>query len=245
MGYELFYWPGLQGRGELIRLAFEDTSTAYVDVARSKSHGGMKALEKLLAGDGVEGPPPFAPPFLRSGDLVIAQTANVLLYLAPRLGLVGKSEESRLRAHQLMLTVMDLFGEAHDTHHPLGSSLHYEEQKPAAKKRAETFVTHRLPKFLGYFEGVLDRNQGLFALDDAHSYVDLSLFQVVCGLRYAFPRAMVKLEPSCPSLVGLHDRVLERPRLRAYLDSSRRIPFNETGIFRRYLELDLEPTRTH
>ncbi len=238
MSYELFYWPGLQGRGELVRLALEDTDTPYVDVARSPSHGGMKALQKLLAGEGVEGPPPFAPPFLRSGDLVVAQTANILQYLAPRIGLVGDDEPARLRGHQLQLTIMDLYSEAHDTHHPLGSSLYYEDQKPEAKRRTQTFLKDRLPKFLDYFERVIERTVGPFALEEAHSYVDLSLFQVLEGLRYAFPHAMKKLEPSSKGLVGIHARVAKRPRLAEYLASTRRLPFNETGIFRRYPELD-------
>lgn len=236
MKYELFYWPGLQGRGELVRLALEDAGAEYVDVARTD--GGMKKMMALLGGKGVDGPAPFAPPFLRHEGLVLAQTANVLQYLAPRLGLVDDDEPTRLRAHQLQLTVMDLFLEAHDTHHPIASSLYYEDQKPAALERTRSFLTHRIGKFLGYFEKTVERGDG-FALGGKHSYVDLSLFQVVEGLRYAFPRAMKELAPSIPKLVLLRNRVAKRKRLKAYLASERRVPFNESGIFRRYPELDL------
>jgi glutathione S-transferase len=194
----------------------------------------------LLGGKGVKGPRPFAPPFLRDGDLVVAHTANVLAYLAPRLGLVPKDERSRLHAHQLQLSVTDFYAEAHDTHHPIAGSLYYEDQKEEAKRRAEDFVRNRIPKFLRYFEDAIAKKTAT-ALGATHGYVDLSLFQVVEGLRYAFPSAMKKLEPKHPKLVALHDRVAARPRIRAYLESQRRIPFNESGIFRRYPELDFTP----
>lgn len=236
--YELFYWPGLPGRGEFVRLALEDTDTAYTDVARGE--GGVRAMQRIMEGDGVIGPPPFAPPFLRDGELVLAQVANILAYLAPRLGLVAADDASRFRANQLQLTIADFLVEVHDTHHPIGSSLYYEDQKPEALRRTHAFVTHRLPKYLGYFEKVVAGGGG-FALGGAHGYVDLSLFQVVEGLRYAFPRAMAVVEPTVPALVALRDRVAARPRLAAYLASPRRLAFNEHGIFRRYAELDVLP----
>lgn len=238
--YELFYWPGLPGRGEFIRLALEDAGAPYLDVARSKEHGGVAALQKLLQGDGLAGLPPFAPPILRSDGLLIAQVANILLYLGPRLDLVGADEASRHHTHQLQLTVADLVSEVHDTHHPTTTALVYEEQKPEARLRAAAFLTHRLPKFLGYFERVLGGRP--FAIGGHHSYVDLSLFQVVEGLRYAFPRAMARREPGIPGLIALRDRVASRPRIAAYLASERRLPFNDHGIFRRYPELDETPT---
>jgi glutathione S-transferase len=70
------------------------------------------------------------------------------------------------------------------------------------------------------------------------SYCDLSLFQLVAGLRYAFPHGMARLEPRFPRVTSLHDRVAARPRIDAYLNSTRRIAFNEQGIFRHYPELD-------
>jgi len=234
--YELFYWPGLQGRGEFIRLALEDAGAPYLDVARSPEHGGVKALQRLLVGEGVTGLVPLAPPILRSGDLLLAQVANILHYLAPRLDLVGTDEASRLHAHQLQLTVADLVAEVHDTHHPISTALYYEDQKPEARRRAEAFLAQRLPKFLGYFERTLSAET--FATGGRHSYVDLSLFQVIEGLRYAFPRAMARVEPGLPRLRSLRDRVAGRPSIAAYLASERRIPFNEHGIFRRYPELD-------
>ena len=246
--YELYYWPGLQGRGELVRLVLEDAGAEYVDVARSGDHGGVAALRRMLesspASLGHQGPVPFAPPFLKHGTLVLGHTANILLYLAPRLGLVPEDEPSRLRAHQLQLSITDLYAEVHDTHHPIGSSLYYEDQRPEAARCAASFVAQRLPKFLGYFERVLRdeaADDGSYLLGSAHSYVDLSLFQVVEGLRYAFSRAMRRIEPEHPRVVALRDRVAARPRLAAYVASPRRLPFNEHGIFRRYPELDLQP----
>jgi glutathione S-transferase len=240
MEYELYYWPGIQGRGEFIRLALEDAGARYVDVARGD--GGVKAIARVLRGEGFEGPLPFAPPVLKHGPLVIAQVANILHYLAPRIGLAPSGEAAQHHALQLQLTIVDLVAEVHDTHHPVSTALYYEDQKPEARRRSASFVSQRLPKFLGYFERALARNgEGTQLLGDALSYVDLSLFQVVEGLRYAFPRAMALAEPTAPKVVALRDRVAERPRLAAYLASPRRLAFNESGIFRRYPELDLVP----
>jgi glutathione S-transferase len=238
MRYELYYWPEIQGRGEFVRLALEDAGADYIDVARTK-RGGMSAMTRFLETRSVEHPP-FAPPFLKAGDLVIAQTANILLFLGPRLSLVAKNEASRLWAHQLQLTIADWVVEVHDTHHPISSGVYYEEQKREAKRRAADFRAERLPKFLNYFQRVLERNKkGTgYLVGKAVSYVDLSMFQMIAGLRYAFPRAMARLEPEYPRLVALHDRISTRPRLAAYLRSERRLPFNQEGIFRRYPELD-------
>ncbi len=183
MPYELFYWPSIQGRGEFVRLALEEAGADYVDVARTEKRGGMRAMQKLLAGDGIDGPPPFAPPFLRDGKLVIAHVANILAYLGPRIGLVGKSDAARHRASMLELTITDLVAETHDTHHPVASSLYYEDQKREAVRAAKDFVSMRIPKFLGYFERVLEKSGGRGCMGRSVSYVDLSLFQVVEGLR--------------------------------------------------------------
>jgi len=235
--YELYYWPQIQGRGEFVRLAFEDAGAAYADVARQpeETGGGMKAMMRFLKGS-EPGLPPLAPPFLRCEGMVIAQTANILQFIGPRLGLVPADDASRLRAHQLMLTIADLVVEAHDAHHPIASSLYYHDQKPEALRRAPLFLSERVPKFLGYLERILERDGHLVSA--APSYVDLAAFQVVEGLRYAFPNAMSSLEKRLPRLVALRDRTAARPRLAAYLASARRIPFNEHGIFRHYPELD-------
>ena len=233
--YLLYYWPQIQGRGEYVRLALEDADAPYTDVARGK--GGMDAMMKILGAKG-PGIAPFAPPFLRAGSLVIAQTANILAWLAPRHGLVPKSEAARVGAHQLQLTVMDFVVEVHDVHHPLGGHLYYEDQKREAVKRAAGFVSERIPKFVGYFERTLAGSGGKWALGRPFSYVDLSFFQVVEGLRYAFPRAMAKMRRKMPLLLAHHDRVAARPRLATYLASERRVPFNEDGIFRHYPVLD-------
>jgi glutathione S-transferase len=235
MRYELYYWPGIQGRGEYARLALEEAGADYADVARSER--GMSAMTRMMeAGSGT---PPFAPPFLKAGKLVIGQTANILLYLGSRHGLAPKPEAGKLWVHQLQLTIADLVLEIHDTHHPLGPSLYYEDQRAPAKKRSEEFWNERVPKYLGYFERLLKSNGASYVTGRRLTYVDLSLFQIVEGLRYAFPKRMKAFERNIPGLVGLRDRVAARPNIKAYLESDRRIPFNEEGIFRHYKELDL------
>jgi glutathione S-transferase len=236
--YELHYWPSIQGRGEFVRLALEDAGTPYVDVARlPPDRGGVQALLALLRGEG-PGPTPFAPPILAVQNRLIAQTAAILLYLGPRLGLAPEDELSRLWAHQLQLTISDFAAEVHDSHHPIGSGLYYEDQRRAAVQRSADFVANRMPKFLRYFERVLRDNGGEHLVGIATSYVDLSIFQVLAGLGYAFPNALARFAPEIPLLLGLRDRVAARPRLAAYLASERRLPFNQHGLFRHYPELD-------
>jgi glutathione S-transferase len=233
MLYHLFYWTGVQGRGEFVRLALEDAGASYEDVARDR---GNDAMMQYL--DGVhEGPLPFAPPFLKAGRLLIAQTANILQYLGPPLELVPTSEARRLHAHQLQLTIADLVAEVHDTHHPIAGSLYYEDQRTEACRRASSLREARLPKYLDYFEQSIERAGGHHVLH-SHSCVDLSLFQLMSGLEYAFPRAMQRLGRGLPLLRALKEHVAQRPRIAAYLASSRRLPFNESGIFRHYAELD-------
>ena len=236
MRYELYYWPTVQGRGEFVRLALEEAGADYVDVAR-RGKSGMAAMTRLLEQQRAKRPP-FAPPFLKAGKLVIAQTANILFYLGPRLGLSPRDEAGRLWAHQLQLTISDLVEEIHDTHHPVTSWLYYEEQMPAAKRRTADFWKYRVPKFLGYFERVLARSGGPYVLGRRPSYVDLSLFQIVEGLRYGFPKRMKRFERRVPRLVALHGRVAARRRIAAYLASKRRIPFSQWGIYRYFKELD-------
>lgn len=242
MKYELYYWPSIQGRGEFVRLALEDGAADYVDVARLPvaSGGGVDALLQHLE-DPALGLAPFAPPFLKAGRRLIGQTANILLFLGPRLGLVPRDATGRLWVHQLQLTLADFVSEVHDTHHPIASSLYYGDQRDEAKRRSAHFRRERMPKFLGYFEQVLaDNRRGRqrCLAGSAVSHADLSLFQVIEGLRYAFPRAMRRLEPSLPLCTALRDRIAHRPRIAAYLASPRRLPFNNDGIFRHYRELD-------
>ena len=235
MRYQLYYWPGLQGRGEFVRLALEDAGASYDDVARKP--GGMDKVFAILEG-AREKRPPFAPPFLRAGKAVIAQVANILFYLGPRLKLAPRAAVDRLWLHQLQLTVTDFVKEIHDTHHPVGTALYYEDQKPEAKRYTQGFLAERAPKYLGYFETVLEKSGGPYVLGRKASYIDLSLFQLVGGLRYAFPKAMKRIERKAPGVVGVHDKVAKRPNIKAYLASPRRIAFNEHGIFRYYPELD-------
>ena len=241
MRYELYYWPEIQGRGEFVRLALEAAAAHYVDIARMPQRAGMgvPALMRIIE-DRATGRPPFAPPVLKAGKQIIAQTANILLFLGPRLGLAPKSEAGRLWAHQLQLTISDLVTEVHDCHHPIGSGLYYEEQKREAKRRARDFRAERLPKFLDYFESVMKRNAGrrTCLIGSRLSYVDLSMFQLIAGLNYAFPRAMARLKSRWPRLLALQHDVAARPRVAGYLASPRRLPFNTQGIFRHYPELD-------
>jgi glutathione S-transferase len=238
MVYELYYWPSIQGRGEFVRLAMEEGGARYRDVVRESGKGaGIQGMMRLL--NDVE-TPPFAPPILKAGRLIIGQTANILQFLGPRLGIVPKSEAGRLWTHQLQLTIADFLVEIHDTHHPVAGGLYYEDQKKEARRRAADFLKHRVPKYLGYFEKVLGQNASgkRYMLGAKLTYVDLSIFQVMSGLRYAFPNATVKAARNYPRLFALHSRIAERPRIAAYLASPRRIPFNNDGIFRHYPELD-------
>lgn len=239
MRYELYYWPSNQGRGEFVRLALEETAADYIDVGRLlEADGyGVPAILKLLNAPELK-TPPFAPPFLKAGDVIIGHTANILMYLGAHHGLAPAEEAGRLWAHQLQLSVTDFAKEIHDTHHPVGAAFYYEEQKAEAKRYTENFLKLRVPKFTTYFETVLARNAGRHMVGTALSYVDLSMFQLVAGLRYAFPRAMARLEPNLPRLVALYDAVAARPRIAAYLASPRRMPFDEKGVFRHYPELD-------
>ena len=238
MRYELYYWPGIQGRGEFVRLALEAADADYIDVARLSGRGqGVDAMLRLMDEADRE---PFAPPFLKSGSFIIAQVANILQYLGPRIGLGPKSEAARLWAHQLQLTVTDFVHEIHDTHHPIASSLYYEEQKDEARGRTEHFLSERLPKYLGYFERVIEKNASGrgHTVGRSLSYVDLSMFQLITGLRYAFPKTMSRRKRSYPRLNALHDKVAVNANVAAYLASDRRIAFNEDGVFRCYPEME-------
>lgn len=234
--YRLFYWNGIQGRGEFVRLAFEDAGIAYDDVGRHDEEALARVLEPSL-----ESLTPFALPVLHhhNGDhtVVVSHTAAILHYIAPRIGVIPDDEASRMRAHQIQLTITDLLAEVHDTHHPIATSLYYEDQKSEAKKRAHAFVHERLPKYLRYFERALEGNAWL--VGERCSYVDLSLFQVITGLRYAFPKAMSVHEPSFPTLTALHDAVEDRPHIARYLESKRRLALNDHDLFRHYPELDM------
>jgi glutathione S-transferase len=245
MTYQLHYWPGIQGRGEFVRLALESAGAPYVDVAREDADagGGVPAMMRFMA-DPALARPPFACPFLVDGKTVIGQTAAILLYLGPRLGLVPASEADRLWTHQVQLTIADAVAEIHDLHHPIASSLYYEDQQAEALRRSADLRAHRLPKFMQWFEAVLARNKGNAQRETPRlvggrlSYADLSLFQLVDGLLYALPKASRKVLQKAPLVRALHAGVPKQKRLAAYLASERRIPFNEEGIFRHYPELD-------
>ncbi len=241
MIYELYYWPGIQGRGEFVRLTLEEAGAEYLDVALvpDEEGGGVPAMIKFLDGPEIARPP-FAPPFLKAGRSLIGQTANILLYLGPRLGLAPRDSAGRLWTHQLQLTLADFVLEIHDTHHPIGGGLYYEQQKAEARRRSRDFLAQRLPKFLGYFERVMARNpdSDKWMVGKGLTYADLSMAQVIAGLRYAFPAAARNALRACPRLRALHDEVFARARIKRYVASKRRLAFNNDGIFRRYPELD-------
>ncbi|WP_322043431.1 glutathione S-transferase [Paraburkholderia sp. J67] len=240
MAYELYYWDGLQGRGEFVRLALEEAGAPYVDVARGEKSEGQ-GIGAMMAELESEGPyPPYAPPFLKDGELIVPHVANILFYLGPKLNLAPRDERLRIVANGLQLTIADLVTEVHDTHHPIASGLYYEDQKDEAKARSKDFIQHRIPKFMSYFERVLAQNPDgpQHMVGRTLSYVDLSIFQIVEGLRYAFPKATKHFADHYPHVVALHDAVAGRPNIAAYLKSERRLAFNETGIFRHYPELD-------
>jgi len=233
MRYQPYYWPEIQGRGEFVRLALEEGGADYVDVARQGR--GVDAMMRMFeAGKR----PPFAPPFLKAGKLMIAHSALILFYLAPKLKLVPRSEADRVWAHQLQLTITDFVKEIHDTHHPISNALYYEQQRAPAKRYTGEFWRRRVPKMMGYFERVLANSGGPFVFGRRLSYVDLSLFQIVEGLRYGFPKRMKRFEKKIPRVIALRDRVAKRPRIAAYLASERRIPFSQWGIWRYYKQLD-------
>ncbi len=237
MPYELFYWPGIQGRGEFVRLALEAAGADYVDVARGHGPGqGVKAMTALMA----QAPGPFAPPFLRDGAVLVSHVAGILGYLGPKLGLAPVDEAMRLYAQGLQLTITDFVAEVHDTHHPISTALYYEDQKAEAKARATAFLDHRLPKYFGYFERALAGNPAGSAhiVGEQLTTVDLSLFQCWVGMGYAFPRAFADADARWPKLSALAASVARLPAIAGYLASDRRLPFNEHGIFRRYPELD-------
>jgi glutathione S-transferase len=231
MAYELFYWPGIQGRGEFVRLALEEAGEDYEDVAR-----GWHGIDAMMAALKEGRTPAFAPPFLRADGMNIGQTAAILMFLGERHGLAPQDTAGRLWTHQLQLTIADLVAEAHDTHHPVGSSLYYEDQKEEARRRAADFTKARIPKFFNYFAHVLGEQD--YLLGASVTYADLSLFQAIEGLAYAFPKATARALADHPNLEALRQRVAARPRIAAYLGSQRRLPFNEEGIFRHYPELD-------
>jgi glutathione S-transferase len=243
MRYDLYYWPEIQGRGEYVRLALEEGDADYHDMARlpARQGGGVEGMMRLLGARRTPHPS-FAPPFLKAGRLLIGQTTNILLYLGDALTLAPATEAGRLWAHQLQLTIADFVVEVHDTHHPIASNLYYEQQKSAARRRSHDFLHNRVPKYLGYFENVirLNRRRGPWMIGTRLTYPDLSMAQVIAGLRYAFPKAMARRLRAYPRLRALHDAVFERPRIRRYIASERRLPFNNSGIFRHYPALDID-----
>ncbi|MGH6613943.1 glutathione S-transferase [Sphingomonas sp.] len=236
MAYKLWYWPTIQGRGEFVRLALEAAGIEYEDCAR-----GEDGEERLIADmEARKGRAPFAPPYLETDGLVIAQVADILLYLGDRHDLVPSAAADRYWIHQIQLTVTDLVAEVHNVHHPVDMRAYYHDQKPEAARAAKQFRDGRMPKFLGWFEEALTANPGDWLIDDRWTCADTSLFQIVEGLRYMFPRRMAAIEGDYLRLIRLHDQVAQLPGIQAYLKSDRRLAFNREGIFRHYPELDGE-----
>ncbi|MGE0630195.1 MAG: glutathione S-transferase [Hyphomicrobiaceae bacterium] len=240
MTYELYYHRIHQGRGEFVRLALEEAGADYVEMAATVDPKDSRAFIQSAINDPSLVTPPFAPPFLRAGDLLISHVANILLYIGTHHGLAPDDEGGRYWMHSLQLTMTDFVKEIHDTHHPIANMLYYEDQRTEAMRRCEDFRASRAPKFLGYFERVLKRNPSgqTWLVGDRLTCADITLFQIVAGLRYGFPKLMSSLEPGIPGVMAVHDRVESRPRIAAYLASPRRQPFDDIGVFRHYPELD-------
>lgn len=233
MSYDLWYWPTIPGRGEFVRLALEAGGIAYVDRARE---GGEEALVADLKARAKR--PPFAPPYLALDGVAIAQTANILMYLGERHDLAPSGMGDRLWLGQLQLTIADLVTEAHNVHHPVAAMDYYEDQRAEATRAAAQFREQRIPKFLGYFEDVAVAAPNEWLVDHRWTYGDTSLFQVIEGLHYAFPRRMAAIAGDYPAIHAIRDRVADLPGVKGYLASDRRLAFNEDGIFRHYPELD-------
>ena len=233
--YNLWYWPTIQGRGEFVRLPLEAAGIDYDDCARTHGAEAMMAEMERHTKRG-----PFAPPYLELDGLVIAQVANILMYFGERHQLAPSNMAERLWLNQLQLTIADLVTEVHNVHHPIDGQAYYEDQKPEALRAAAQFRDHRLPKFLAHFETTVDSNPGDWLVDHRWTYTDTSLFQVIEGLRYMFPKRMATLEPDYPSTIRIHDQAADLPGIRAYIKSDRRLPFSTEGIFRHYPELDAE-----
>lgn len=241
--YELFYWPFLQGRGELVRVFFEDAGIDYVDVARQPKTegGGTEAVLKLVR-EGQGKIVPYASPIVRiEGEHLVWQSSNILQVVAEREGLLPEGLIARSHLQGLQLTAADLIHEAHDTHHPIATSLTYEEQAEAAAEAAQAFIDQRIPNFLWMFEETLLRSGGDYLLGEDATYADTTLFQAIAGLTYAFPKAMAHYGDQFAHVMAHAEKVKQRPMLAAYLASDRRLPFNEQGIFRHYDALDLLP----
>lgn len=247
--YELIYWPGIPGRGEHIRLALEEAGATYTDSAHQKDgiNSVLSQIDAKNLGD-ASNPPPLAPPILKHGDLLISQTSNILMYLAPRLGLVPSAEEDEdaiYKINALALTALDgLSNEPHDCHHPVATSLYYEDQKTESKRKSQDYIANRLPKFLGYFERVLQGEAskgGKWLYGGNFTYADLVLYQCLDGVKFAFPNATKRIEKEGKfgKVFELHRAVQERPKIKEYLASERRQKYSQ-GIYRHYPELDEE-----
>jgi glutathione S-transferase len=230
---KLWYWSGIQGRGEFVRLALEAAGIAYEDAARPDDDAALIADMKARGGRG-----PFAPPYLEIDGLVIAQVADILLYLGDRHSLAPSNISDRYWLHQVQLTIADLVAEVHNVHHPVAMGAYYDEQRPEAERAAREFREERMPKYLGRFEAAVNANPGDWLIDHRWTYVDTSLFQVVAGLRYMFLKRMATLAADHPALIRIHDQVAQLPGIASYLASDRRVRFNTDGIFRHYPELD-------
>jgi len=239
--YRLYYWPNLPGRGEFIRLVLEQAGAKYVDIARQPEAegGGMPPLMALRYGQG-EGQPAYAPPVLRAGDFWLAQTPAICDYLAAIHRLVPTEPQGRARALQVFLTIFDVLGEVHDTHHPISKARFYEDQKQAAKQNATSFLQDRLPNHMAYFDRVLSQAGGAYLLGHTLTYVDLAMYQLLLGLKHAFPKGASQVLTQTPGLSALFDKVAAQPRVAAFKASDRSVAFSNDGIFRNYPELDLD-----
>ncbi|KAK3723430.1 hypothetical protein LTR37_001682 [Vermiconidia calcicola] len=251
--YELLYHPGVPGRGEPIRLLLEAAGVPYNDIANQEKNG-YDTVQKICMNKALESdngnPPVFSPPALRvpgagkdGKALVISQTPNILSYLGDRTGMAGDEQEKYWVA-QLALTALDLANEVHDSHHPIAVAKYYEEQKEESKGKSKDIRENRFPKFFSYFQRTLQGNkerggvEGKYMVGKQLTYADTTIWQVLDGCMFAFPKEMEARKEEFPDLLqGFYESVKSEKGLKEYLASDRRLEYS-MGIFRQYPELD-------
>lgn len=234
--YTLYYWPSIPGRGEFVRLVLEALGAPYRDVAREESVEEGSALVQKMRQQAPFARRHFAPPLLEGDGVVLSQTPVICSWLGERHGLIPDGEQARVEGRVWQATIADIVNEVHALHHPIATSLYFEDQREEARRATREFCEERLDTWLEHLEGGISE-EGPFLFGATLSHVDCALFQLVRGLRYALPGPMQARHTNIPRLSALCEAVAAQDRIARYLESARCIPFNEDGIFRHYPEL--------